>query len=932
MNLTTPMSRVARLAAFALLLAAGSTQVSAQTVAQPTTPATAKPKAAADAAKDENSLVTLSPFIISTERDTGWSANDTLTATRTKQALKDVPVNIDAITSDFMEDLGLFSVDDITNYVANAYAPPTMENDSQSGAITFRGLTGSTATRNYFRWYVPSDTYNVERVDFGKGSNSLIFGDVEPGGQASVFTKRAQMRNFGELFAYYNHYGAYRFQLDYNRKLTDNLALRFNAVKRQERTYQDASTFGLEGQTLTTTWRPFRNTMIRLEYERGDFANVRGFGGLAIRERSGRSRAFTNDRLYYTSDGEYIVRAQLPSADRSNAADGGSPSLLEGDYWDVQMRNAAGTVTGTKRFYGYPKKYNIRGSFDRQGRPFSVFSGTIEQRVGPVGLELAFNRQQQTAKRTDNFFSNVISVDVNGRPYTETELDEKNFGNEVNAFRGTAVYLFDKFKWMQQLLVASADYREDWVKNYRFNYFNVKAIENGTATTFNANTDRIRLRLFLDDPRFYSRALFDAMRPEALPITSTVHVLKLASFPSGTSASDGTEWRQAYAASFSASGRYFNGRVLTLFGVRHDWNRTYEYNNARTIGPYKEEIAPPKPNNALPGEYVENKELHLENTCYTGGLTVKLTDGINFYGNYGESFRFQGVRTFDRERFGPITGTNKEVGIKGDFWRGKANVNFNVFNTDRQNVALSYNGVTGIDFTTADAEDLMNPNNIKPGDPGYKYAEEGTASASRYYRSTENSRGAEMTLMLKPIRGLMLRFTAAHTKVTGEPDLSSFRKYYEAAVARGNESGALLNEAKNLLDTLDVDSKPTGPRGVIWSASWATQYSFSGDTWPVLKSVTAGLNGSWRDDYLIGINNGQQLVGGATHLVHGYVARSQRIWKQQVIIRAEVRNIVDLENGNLRKTGFTTLLDGRNVYRYSYVVPTEYNISVRMKF
>src|SRR5688572_10856686 len=71
-----------------------------------------------DTANDE--MVTLSPFIISTESDSGWSANDTLSATRTKQALKDVPVNIDAITADFMEDLGLFTVDDIANYVAGA--------------------------------------------------------------------------------------------------------------------------------------------------------------------------------------------------------------------------------------------------------------------------------------------------------------------------------------------------------------------------------------------------------------------------------------------------------------------------------------------------------------------------------------------------------------------------------------------------------------------------------------------------------------------------------------------------------------------------------------------------------------------------------------------------------------------------------------------
>jgi outer membrane receptor protein involved in Fe transport len=895
-------------------------------------PAVPPKPATAAATPDRDETVTLSPFVVSTELETGWSANETLSATRTKQALKDVPVNIDAITSEFMEDLGLFTVDEIANYVAGAYAPPTMENDNQSGAIAFRGLSGSTASRNYFRWYIPSDNYNVERVDFGKGSNSLIFGDVEPGGQASIFTKRALMKNFGELYGYYNHYGAYRFQLDYNRKLRDNLAFRFNAVKRQERTYQDASTFGLEGQTLTTSWRPFRNTNVRVEYERGDFANVRGFGGLSIRERSGRSRAFTNDRLYYTSDGEYIQRSSLPSADRSNAADGGSPSLVEGGYFDVIMRNAAGAVVGTKRFEGYPKHYNLRGSFDRQGRPFSTYSATIEQRVGPVGLEVSYNHQKQTAKRTDNFFSSTISVEVNGRPYIETELDEKNFGNEVDQFRGTAVYLFDKFKWMQQLLVASADYREDWVKNYRFNHYNVRAVENGTAATFNTNSDRVRLRLYLDDPRFYSRELFDSMKLSALPETSAVHILKLASFPSGTSSTDGTEWRQASAVSFSSSGRYFGGRLLSMVGVRHDWNRTYEYNGTRTFGRYNEEIPPPKRPDALPGEYIENKELHLENTCFSGGLTVRLTKGLNFYASYGESFRFQGLRTFDRERFGPITGVTKEIGLKGDFWNGRANITLGVFDIDRQNVALSFNNVTGISFTTTEIEDLMNPNNVLPGDPGYRYAEEGTASASRNYRSTENSRGADATLIVNPVKELTLRFTVARAKVEGQPDLSSFRGYYEAAVARGNESAALLNEARNLLDTLDIDTKPTGARAAPWRASWAAQYRFRNDVHPYLRGAGFGFHGSWSDDYLLGINNGQVLAGGSQHLVHGYLTRTQRIWKQSVTIRAEVRNIADLENGKLRKTGFTTLLSGENVYRYSYVVPTEYNVSLRVRF
>ncbi|MBM3853688.1 MAG: hypothetical protein FJ399_11110, partial [Verrucomicrobia bacterium] len=517
-------------------------------------------------ARNAEETVTLSPFIISTERETGWSANETLSATRTKQMLKDVPVNIDAITSDFMEDLGLYTADEVANYVANAYAPPTLENDNQSGAIAFRGLSGSTATRNYFRWYIPSDTYNVERIDFGKGSNSLIFGDIEPGGQASVFTKRALMKNFGSLFASYFDTGAYRFQLDVNRRLREGLALRFNAVRRQERTFQDASTFQLKGETLTATWQPLRNTLVRVEYEQGDFENVRGFGGVTVREISARSRAFTSDRLYYTSDGEWIQRSTLPSADRSNGPAGGSPSLVEGGYFDVTMRNAAGAVVGTKRVDGYPKHYNLRGSFDRQNRPFSIYTVTVEQRLGPVGLEVAYNHQKQKAIRNDNAFSSTISFDVNGRPYVESELDEKRFGNVVDQVRGLAVYKFDKWKWMQQLFVGSAEYREDQVINWRFNTYNTSPFDRGVQSAINTNADRVRLRLYFDDPRFYSRALFDAMKPANLPTTSTVTPKSLASFPSGTSATDGTQWRQASAVALSASGRYFDGRIQTLLG------------------------------------------------------------------------------------------------------------------------------------------------------------------------------------------------------------------------------------------------------------------------------------------------------------------------------------------------------------------------------
>lgn len=226
----------------------------------------------------------------------------------------------------------------------------------------------------------------------------------------------------------------------------------------------------------------------------------------------------------------------------------------------------------------------------------------------------------------------------------------------------------------------------------------------------------------------------------------------------------------------------------------------------------------------------------------------------------------------------------------------------------------------------------MNPNNILPGDPAYKYAADGTNSASRNYASTESSKGADLTLMVRPLPGLQLRFTVARAKVAGTPDLANFRAYYQSAVSRGNESPALLNEAKNLLDTLDLPNRPTGARAAEWSASWIVDYAFSRNSWAPLKGVRMGANGSWRDDYLFGINNGQELAGGGTHLVSAYVMRDQKIFGHRVRVRAGVKNLTDLENGDIRKTSFTTLSSGANVYRYSYVMPPQYDLSVTMDF
>ncbi len=891
----------------------------------------AKPPVPASVAQEDP--IALSPFVISSEKETGWSANDTLTGTRTKQALKDLPVNIDAITADFMEDLGLFTADETAQFVANVFALPVMENDNQAGNFSFRGMTQvNNISRNYFRWFIPSDNYNVERIDFGKGSNSLIFGAVEPGGQGAAFTKRPLLKNFGEVLTFQNSEGAYRYQLDLNRKLSNTLALRFNAVRRQEKTFQDASAYKFEGETLAAVWQPFRHTSIRIEGERGKYDNVRGFAGINVWEQSARSNAWSTAGTYYTSDGVWVIQAAQSAADRqgANSVAGGQPSLIEGRFVDVTMRNALGVVVGTKRINGFPKNYNIRGGFDKQARPFDTYSITIEQGIGPVSFELAYNRQNQASDRNDNAFDTTISVDVNGRPFIDAASDRKHFGTDTDAFRAAVVYSWKPAKWLEQLFVGTAEYNESSQDNYRLQAYNVRPLLSGAAAAINTNADRGRLRLYLDDPLFYSRAVFDRLQFTAPPVTNAVDMRMLGFFASGTDAASGTQFVRSAAATFSATGKYFGGRLQSLFGVRRDTNREYDYTTTRYFGPFQEAIRPPKYQDAVKGDYVENPSQNLAHTTFTGGLTYALTRDVNVYGVYSESFRFQDFVTFDNVRFGPIIGKTKEIGLKGNLFDGRAGFTLGVFDIDRENVRLSYNNIVGLSATQL--EDLMNPNDVLPGNPTYRFSAPGTASAARNYSSTENSKGADLTLVLRPTKQLQLRFTLARTQVLDTPELGAFRAYYNAAVARGNESPAVLSTAKLLLDSLDNPGRPAGAQASPWSGSWVADYSFSREGWTLLRGARAGINGSWRDDYLLGTPSGQSMIGGNRHPVNAYLMRDQKIWGRQLRLRVGVKNLVDLENNKIRKTGFTTMANGANLYTYSYLMPAQYDLTASVKF
>jgi outer membrane receptor protein involved in Fe transport len=900
----------------------------------PALPAQNAPAAPAlNAAVSREEAVELSPFVVDSTRDTGWVASTTLVGTRTNEQLVNLPMTVDAITADFMADMNAFTLEDAAIFVANVNTVSDLDTKVDDNRSNYRGMelggrANGQSSRNFFLWYAPTDTYNIERIDFNKGSNSLMFGDAAPGGLAATYTKRARFTNLASVSGVYGPYGGYRGTLDLNRKIADRLAVRLNLLDRSQRSYIDLAESNLRAIHGAVTLKLTPTTTVRLEGEAGKFDRTRASNGVSIRTNTSPGQGFvTNNRWYYTSDGTVLNRTSTNPAAIDRAGVGGNTlSLLEGQsaVVNVMTQNAAGTTVASGRtltFNGYDRSLNLLGVNDYLDRPYNNFSAWIEQRVGRLELEFAYNQQSQRQLRNDNAFATTISVDGNGRPFVDTDLGDRSFGNVVKIGRLTAAYPLKFGNWMSQYLVGSANWQQDLNENIRLNTVNVAVLD----TTPNANlaNHRITLRAYLDDPLAPSRAFWDKLTPAKLPVTPTFRAGYL---PTSDANLPFFDVRYSRNVSLSSSGTYWGGRFRTLFGVRHDTftrkrvTRLVNDANGRAINPGTPDFAP--------DAYGYDSNFDLSNTSYTGGLVYHLGGGINLYGTYSESFRWQGRIIFDGTEAGAELGQTREVGIKGNVFDNRLFFNLAAYRVERQNTIYEWSG----SFSAAQMEDLFNPPGLLPSDPRYFKPATGINNETTSVLANEKAEGYEGTFQFQRLKGLQARFTVSYNDIEASRDFSHFRELLNAALARGGENASNITTAQNILNANDGIATIIGARAAPWAFNWSLDYEFSRGS--VLTGTRLGLYGNWRDNYVIDILANREFRDGAKHPVGLYAMYARKIFQRRTNFRLGIRNLVDLENrGDFIRSAVSYIdASGAPVYNTRYLDRRTVDFSVTVNF
>ena len=884
-------------------------------------------------------VVALSPFTVTDTDDKSWLATTTLTGSRTNQDLAKLPVTVDVITAEFMRDLGAFNMEDAAKFVSGVDVTPRLESRNDD-RITYRGLAGSGSSRNFFTWFVPSDAYNVERFDFNKGSNSLMFGDSNPGGQATIYTKRARSRNMQELFTSVGSYDAYRFQYDVNRKVTNNFFMRLNFANRRNKTYVKGTNDVFRAADLAFTYEPFKSTVIRVELERGETHRVRADSALAINDVAAAGRGFsTNNQWYYTSDKEIFYRtATFPvlAADRA-APSGNQVSLLQGQTQAVRLPNGTQKV-----FSGFDQYTNMLGTVDYNNRIFNVANVTIEQRIGKLSIEAAFNQQFQHEDRNDNSFGTsqtppVLSVDSTGRPYIEEAIGGqafKVFGNIVVAGRVAAVYPFDFGRWSKQLLVVTALKQRDTKFSRRTGLAN----ELGAGLIAN---NGVRLRAYLDDPAFGTTTFWDQF---LLPNLRTTPEFKPVIYESTTVTGPFVDIRYAQTQTASLSGEYFGGRLHSLVGV--SWNslkRKIPTAAAYTTDARGYFIHPGMPWEN-PSVYTYDSTFDLAAVSKMAGLTWsvirKENVSVNIYGVNSESFNWQSRQVFYGPDIGPVRGKTKEVGLKGDVFQRKLTYTLGFYDIKRVNAAYAWSPDV---LSQTQLEDLINPNNVLPGSSNYVTVVNGLNNERRTVNSNEQARGVELTLQGQRWKGLQTRVTFSTSKVRAQADFSQFRTYLSAAEARtaaatapgGTPSMAelvtVLNNARTVLTSNTLTDAVAGRRSSPYTGSFVMDYQI-----PWVRGLRMGANGIFGPDYTVAIFNGVSYKAGASFPLSGYLLYDRRILnKYQTTFRLGLQNVYDIINGDSRyritgATSFNTPA-GRPNYIYRYAEPTTWSFSINTR-
>lgn len=215
--------------------------------------------------------------------DTNYRVPDATTATKTDTPLRDIPASVQVIPQQVIEDQ---QPRNLIGILRNAGVVQNNFSSRIADTFSIRGFRARNVYRNGVKdrfadgAAFSSSLTNIDRVEVVRGPNSVIYGQVNPGGIINVVTKKPLSQPYYALEVRRGGYELFEPSLDLSSPLTKDGSLSYR-LNTSYRTAEDFTDFYNEKRFFVSpviNWRIGKNTNLTFDSEYEDIQQSLGTG------------------------------------------------------------------------------------------------------------------------------------------------------------------------------------------------------------------------------------------------------------------------------------------------------------------------------------------------------------------------------------------------------------------------------------------------------------------------------------------------------------------------------------------------------------------------------------------------------------------------------------------------------------------------------
>ncbi|HXQ82375.1 MAG TPA: TonB-dependent receptor plug domain-containing protein [Opitutaceae bacterium] len=639
------LSGLAALAAAAFLSLPANARAQASTSATPPTTSATPPSN--ENAVSPTAEVTLDPFTVTTTQDKGYSATNEISGSRVDTPIKDIPISIDVITSQFISDLGATNLRTALAYQAGimimtqndlentsgtfggAYGPGGVNNpqgvtaNPDESQFKIRGFITTNTLRDGFLRLNGVDSVNIDRIEVVFGPNALLYGTGNFGGAVDYLPRRPMDAQSALVDVSYGSYDFQRVAMDFTGPISSALHIDYRLDAAYETTGSQIDDYKEQRFFIApqVSWRPTPTTMLLVDVEYGK-EYINGDGFQAFRGVSATSTSLPTNNDQFEAVGFYYPPGSNP---RSYNVTGG------GTYVDTQEKNLE--LKGTQQILkekGLLPSLDLLVAYNRSSVNLQTrqVNGEIEVDTDPTNNGYALSQTITTSQSSNsiggqgsdngNLTFGTVPNSVAAYTWNTTTTATIRDQERVELVLKKSLFPGKWYEWDSQVLAGYSDLYQQ--------AYNTAGGTNGVN---------------YKSPLALGPIVYGVQGDGSPDVAENINV-----------DTEVKNWDSAYYLNYYA--KLLNSRVIIMTGVRRDLNNSWDDDLMTSAGG------------------VESATL--SNKTYQNGVEVEVTRWLSLFALKADGVNpnFAGLR--NAATGAPVsadTGKSNEYGIKFDAFHGK---------------------------------------------------------------------------------------------------------------------------------------------------------------------------------------------------------------------------------------------------------------------